>query len=449
MMRRVFPRSHRGSVLIVVLWVCLGLVSVTLLFGNSMLMAYRGSDNDFAGHQAEQAIEGAARYVELLVTNAETPGVLPDPTTYESEAVPIGEALFWMLSTAAPEETNTTANAFEPVFGIVDEASKLNLNTATAAMIEALPGATAELAAAIVDWHDSNDTPEANGAEDETYQRRQPPYRAKNANFESIEELALVNGADEITLYGEDANLNGVLDPNEDDGDKSLPADNGDGKLDAGILNFVTVFSREPNTRSDGSARVDIRTVTDPLRTLLTDTFGAPRAEELIANVAGAASRSVLEFFVRSGMTAAEFDQVADALTAQPDAQFLPGLINVNTASETVLACIPGIGAANASTLVATRRSRATASTSVAWIVEVIGRDPAVQAGPYVTGRSYVVSADVVATGHNGRGFRRTRFIIDHAGESPQIVYRRNLAALGWPLGSTIRQNLATQSYVR
>src|SRR5688572_16859844 len=273
-MTRAHPFSERGSVLIVVLWVCLGLVSVTLLFGNSMLMAYRGSDNDYAGHQADQAIEGAARYVQYLVMNAETPGVLPDLTTYESEAVPLGEATFWMLNAASANETTT---AFEPVFGIVDEASKLNLNTANAALIEALPGATPELAAAIVDWRDDNDTAETNGAESETYARRQPPYRAKNANFESIEELALVHGADPLTLYGEDANLNGVLDPNEDDGDRSLPADNGDGKLDAGILSYVTVSSRESNTRPDGSAKADARTPAG-VSTLLTETFGASRA---------------------------------------------------------------------------------------------------------------------------------------------------------------------------
>src|SRR6266540_4281702 len=49
----VLPRRCGGSVLIVVLWACLGLVSVTLLFGHSMLLAYRGADNDLSGRQAE------------------------------------------------------------------------------------------------------------------------------------------------------------------------------------------------------------------------------------------------------------------------------------------------------------------------------------------------------------------------------------------------------------
>ena len=34
-------------------------------------------------------------------------------------------------------------------------------------------------------------------------------------------------------VRGEDWNLNGRLDPNEDDGDISYPPDNSDGKLDA------------------------------------------------------------------------------------------------------------------------------------------------------------------------------------------------------------------------
>ncbi len=106
---------------------------------------------------------------------------------------------------------------------------------------------TEEFAAAIVDWRDADDDVTAGGAESQIYAQKSPAYAAKNAAFESIEELALVNGATREILYGEDANLNGVLDPNEDDGEKTLPADNADGKLDAGMLAYVTVFSRESN----------------------------------------------------------------------------------------------------------------------------------------------------------------------------------------------------------
>jgi len=95
MRTRAFHTS--GSVLIVVLWASLCLVSVALLFGHSMVMTYRGADNDVSGKQAEEAIEGVSRYVETLLVNAGTPGQILDLTTYETEAVPVGEAKFWLL----------------------------------------------------------------------------------------------------------------------------------------------------------------------------------------------------------------------------------------------------------------------------------------------------------------------------------------------------------------
>src|SRR5713101_743056 len=55
-------RQH-GSVLIIVMWVAFGLVSIALYFAQSMLFGLRASDNRTASLEAEQAIEGAARYV--------------------------------------------------------------------------------------------------------------------------------------------------------------------------------------------------------------------------------------------------------------------------------------------------------------------------------------------------------------------------------------------------
>ena len=64
-----------------------------------------------------------------------------------------------------------------------------------------------------------------------------------------MDELRLVAGATMDILLGEDVNRNGILDPNETDEDR-------DGVADPGLLEYVTVSSREPNTRSDGSPRI-------------------------------------------------------------------------------------------------------------------------------------------------------------------------------------------------
>lgn len=431
------PRRHQeASVLIVTLWASIGLVSVALLFGHSMLMTFRGSDNDLAARQADQAIEGAIRYAETILLDADTPGVFPDINTYVGEALPVGEATAWFLGRAADSANGTTRE-----YALVDEASKLNLNTATVDMLRMLPGMTDELAASIIDWRDADDDVTSNGAESSTYLAQQPSYSCKNAPFESVEELAMVYGATREILYGEDANLNGVLDPNEDDGSRSLPEDNSDGKLDPGILEYVTVFSREANKRADGTARVNVSRMNDEVRTLLTENLSESRAAEIMVRIGpGVTLRSPLEFYVRSGMSSDEFAKLSGLITTRTG-DFIPGLINVNTASEAVLACIPGIGTEKAGSVLATRLSRGQQTDSnIAWLADVIGEEGAVQAGPYVTGQSWQCSVDVAAVGRHGRGYRRARVIIDSTGDLPQVVYRRDLSPLGWALGSEVRE---------
>ena len=124
----------------------------------------------------------------------------------------------------------------------------------------------------------------------------------------------------------------------------------------------------------------------------------------------------------------------------------MEGLINVNTASETVLTWL--FDAEKASALVAARLNRAQPTRDMTWAIEILD-DALPQAGPYLTGSSYQVSADVAAVGRNGRGYRRARFVIDRSSGTPQIVYRRNLAPLGWALGREVRQELALKKEVR
>ena len=436
--------------MIVVLWACLGLVAITLTFGHSMVMTYRGADNDLAGRQADQAIEGAARYAETLLVNATTPGLFPELTSYEREAVPVGEATFWFLG--RPEQTG---NGTTREYSLVDEASKLNLNTATPAMLKRLPGMTDDLAAAIVEWR----TPATGTGTGTTGTASSSSSTVKQGPFESIEELALVAGATRDILYGEDANMNGVLDANEDDNDKSLPADNGDGKLDPGILEYVSVFSRESNKQSDGTTdRINITNipqVTQELTALLDDKLGSGRAAKILPLVtAGTPMQSVLEFYLRAkgdDFSEDDFGKVAYELTVVDPATTpsIPGLINVNTASETVLTYV--LGADNAAKLVAARASRTTLDTNYAWIAEPLGVTGGIlMTGlQMLTGKCSQVSADIAAVGRNGRGWRRAKFVIDTSTGTPRIIYRRNLSGLGWALGRDVRETFAMKKEVR
>ena len=451
--------STNAAVLVIVLWIAFGLVSIALYFGQSMMFNLQAADNYEASVEADQAIEGAARYINAVLTNLQQqvqsqgtnmPGVLilpgviqaytsqsgqtPFTQTYQTQEVPVGNAHFWLIGRDASGTSNV--NSGVPVFTLVDEASKLNLNTATLDMLEALPFMTPDLAASILNWRNPATTITAGGAELE-YGMLNPPYRCKNAPFETIDELKLVIGATTDILYGADINLNGILDANENNQNLAQTGANLDNGLNAGILNYVTVYSREPNTQIDGTPRINISARGQAgLRTVLQNALSADRATQILQQLGrNATFTSVLQFYISSGMTADEFAKVADALTVSAD-PYIQGLVNVNTASATVLACLPGIGVNNAQTLVTYRQTHPDQLATVAWVAQALGNDGAIQAGPYITAKSYQLTADVAAIGHHGRGYRRTLFVFDTSGGTPQIIYRRDLNQLTRALGA-------------
>ena len=430
--------SQRGVTLIVVMGICLCMVVIALYFSDSMLMEYRASDYNSEGREAAQAIEGTRRYIGYVLKSSDTPGYMPDPESYENEAVKVNNATYWIIGRG---DENTDGKTL--TFGLVSEASKLNLNTATLEMLEALPGMTAELAASIIDWRDPDSDPTANGVESNYYLSLGTPYNCKNAPFETADELRLVMGGDRDVLYSEDLNQNGILDANENDGDTLNPPDNADGILDAGLLEYVTVYSREPNKRADGSARINITTQRRELMDYLQQTIGSDRANQIIGAMGPDLNniRSTLEFCVRSKMTPAEFAQISDALTVSSD-QYLRGLVNVNTASAKVLACIPGLDSVLAEKLVAARRDKTSDDLKcLAWVVGILDDNTCIQAGPYLTTRSYQFRADIAAVGENGRGYRRDLMVFDTSGDGdPVLVYRKDMSRFGWALGAELRK---------
>src|SRR5262249_41421166 len=123
----------------------------------------------------------------------------------------IGDCGVWLIK---PDQDDASRFAF----GLQDEGGKIDLNSATEDMLVALPGLPQEAADAIVDWRDADSTTSGPGAEDDFYSNisNHPDineaYKAKNANFESVEELRLVRWMTEDILHGVDANHNGVLD---------------------------------------------------------------------------------------------------------------------------------------------------------------------------------------------------------------------------------------------
>jgi hypothetical protein len=462
------PPRNRGSVLVVVMWITFGLISITLYFANSMTFELRASDNRVAGEEAEFAIDAGRRYVTCILSNLNQSGAVPDPTSYVCSAVPVGNAKFWIIGRTNVENTGNYSNL---VCGLIPESSKVNLNAFPGGLnsgtnLALLPRMNLNLAYNIMAWESTNTANSVGGAESDTYMMQSPPYLCKNAPFETLDELRLVYQMNVDILYGEDANLNGILDPNENDGDLLPPSDNSDGRLDPGIFEYLTVYSAEPANDTNGNPRVDVSAANaaTQLTALLSTNFDASRAQEIEAAAGllpggggGGGGRgpgggpvvttvtttftSPLQFYIQSGMTPAEFAQIEPSLRG-PN---LKGLINIDTAGSVVLQFLPGMDTNTAAQFVASRTSLLADpnnQNTVAWVTQVLTPQQAVQIGPWITARSYQFTADIAAVGHEGRGYRRTRFVFDTSTGTPVIVYRQDLTDLGWALGAQARAQL-------
>jgi DNA uptake protein ComE-like DNA-binding protein len=448
---RVADRRASGSVLLIALWICIGLVGIALYFANSMTYELRAADNRATGLQAEQAIEGAARYVGYALANFATNGVVPDNTDFSCANVPVGDAHFWLIG----RDPSGTA-ATEPYFGLIDEGGKLNLNRAGLNTLSYLPNMTTDFAQSITNWRSTSGSASLDYA--------QYGYSAKQAAFETVDELRLVDGASLALLAGDDLNRNGVLDANEKDS-------SGTGKLSNGLFEYATIYSREPNFHSDGTALTNVNTASvTQLRSLFQSAgvgLSRQNAQALYSSIHPSPQQnnlctSVLDFYLRcqryAGITAASFAAVdANVTITAATTKFINGRVNANTASAAVLtALFMGSGVDQetatgaAQTLVTYRDQNPDGLASIAWIADALGNNngalQAMRSRDSLTTRSFQFTADIAAVGAFGRGYRRVKFIFDVSEGAPKILYRQDLSRLGWALGTKTRETLVAQT---
>jgi len=293
---RRLPRSRRGSVLLLVL-VIVGLLTLAAYnYSQTMLTEYEATTMFGSDVQAREAADSGVEYVATMLGNRTDPALenlQHNPNLFLGRTVVASPRLRGTarFSVIAPVEHSTYGNSIR--YGLMDESAKLNLNLLLTmkltddqihTMLLNIPGMTIETADAILDWIDTDDTKRPYGAESEIYEGMSPPYRAKNGPLESLDELLMVQGVTPALLYGEDANRNGLLDPNEDDGDASPPMDNHNGVLDHGWVSFLTAYGRESNLRADGRVKIHLNNglLTD-LYDALEDEYGEATAQFVIA----------------------------------------------------------------------------------------------------------------------------------------------------------------------
>jgi DNA uptake protein ComE-like DNA-binding protein len=336
------------------------------------------------------------------------------------------------------------------LWGLDDEASKINLNSAPKEILLKLPNMTEDIVEAIIDWRDANSTPGASGAESPYYNGLTPPYNCKNQPFETVEELLYVRGITPAILYGEDFNLNGRLEPNEDDGDQTWPPDNGDGKLDPGLWQLCTVWSSDANMDANGKNRVNLNTATD--QQLQAAGLQPAEAQMILTQRLATPFLSVAQILGGQGIppavTPARFKLIVDRLTtvAGPTVQ---GLVNINTAPKQVLLCLPGITEDIAVKIMDYRTTPGNDLSNMGWLLGVV--EPAVlqRFAAFITCRSYqfrIHAVGRVGTPYDPGGgssdgvserpgaFRRMVAVFDKlATPNPRLVYWKDQSKLGMP----------------
>lgn len=185
--------NEKGIALFIVLWVLTILMVIVLSFSfttktetRSTLGFKEGTERKFL---AEAGINRAITelfYRNQYLASSDIEVWKTDGTAYDGEV----------------------GNGFYEV-RITDESGKVDINTVSEVILKNIlinSGIKDEDADIIVDsvmdWKDPDDLHRLHGAESDYYMSLPKPYKAKNANFDTVEELLLVKGVTPELLYG-------------------------------------------------------------------------------------------------------------------------------------------------------------------------------------------------------------------------------------------------------
>ena len=198
-------RNSRGVALLMVLWVITILTVVVLEFSFSMRTEVNITKNFKEELQLYAIAQGGVqRAIAELILKHDARAQQLRKTMKTEEVIP--EKKEWVAD-GRPYPVQFDQGECE--LRIMSEAGKININTISEMTLRKLIGNLGlevekrdVVVDSILDWRDSDDFLRINGAENDYYQSLKEPYRCKNANLDSIEELLLVKGVTPELFYG-------------------------------------------------------------------------------------------------------------------------------------------------------------------------------------------------------------------------------------------------------
>lgn len=440
-------RSRRGFVLVgvLVLVMLCSMIAISLLFrlqaDNMATEASRGTDQAW-----NAAISGVHEALRIAAqATAGSTDWQDMPAVFQQRFLHDDGSDRWYFTVWSP---NVDDPLNEIRYGLTDEASKLHVNFASSNLLSRFSDLKPELLNPLLDYTDVDSETRSEGAEQDYYDSLPRSYTIKNGSLESLEELLMVKGFSPAIVYGEDANFNFRLDPNEDDADQSSPPDNNDSRLDLGLAAHLTASSFEFDENDEGIRRTNVNDAEDPLPSIelkpaITNYINALRTNnmtllhvsEMLEDKLKIKDPLGRDIELESGVGKEELPQVLDLFTASDEIR-IDGLINVNTAPLKVLAAIPGLDEGLAESIVSTRKAISPEKRkSIAWLFEegVLDTEKFKEAAPFITARSFQFSFRVVGYGLPSQKFRVLDVVVDVIGNTRAIVQLRDLTRFGMP----------------
>jgi general secretion pathway protein K len=194
--------------LLLVLWVLTALTGIVFTFSvmvradSASALAFR--DDVGKRHLAEAGLERAAMEIYYRSMN-------------KGQSIILEGRDIWRLDgTTYRDKLGAGSYAVR----VTDESGKIDINSLTDASGILLKNLLIQLGVSgedadvivdsILDWKDADNLVRLHGAEDDYYMALPKPYKAKNANFETLEELLLVRGVTSGIFYGTE-NHRGLL----------------------------------------------------------------------------------------------------------------------------------------------------------------------------------------------------------------------------------------------
>jgi hypothetical protein len=359
-------------------------------------------------------------------------------------------------------------------------------------LLMGLPGMTEDVADAILDWLDSDDEPREFGCETEYYSGLTPAYATKNGPVDTVEELLLVRGVTPPLLFGADINRNMQLDEHE-----MLEQNTGGALTDPSAFRgwsaYLTLYSAEWNINPDGQPKVYLNS--NDLNKLAEDLADVGFDEEWIKfiiayrqvgpsgnNTSGQGNVTAADSVTTSNQTgelnmdlpaatpiggildligtqvqyqfqgapaatpltspfaetglASYLPQLMDYVTVNPAAT-IPGRININQCSATVLGGIPGMTTEIVDKILAQRTVDLTSADPArryeTWLLAegMVTLTEMKALLPFICGGGNVYRGQVVGYFQGGQAASRAEVVFDATSPMPRVVFWRDLTHLG------------------